>query len=119
VKVSADGIEHRSRDELHGYWDTQFVQGIAPSSSTVAMKLLAEITPADAASWASGTPDEWAMEAFAISQKDAYGNPPLSKATPQHLSAAYVAQAEKDVALQLSKAGVRLAHVLNEALGAR
>ena len=56
------------------------------------------------------------MEAFAISKKDAYGNPPLSKATPQHLGAAYVAQAEKDVALQLSKAGVRLAYVLNEAL---
>jgi hypothetical protein len=59
------------------------------------------------------------MEAFAISQKDAYGNPPLSKAAPQHLSAAYVAQAKKDVALQLSKAGVRLAYVLNQALGSK
>jgi len=116
VKVTADGIAHHSHDELHGYWDTQFVQGLAPSSSALATKLLADITPAQAASWASGTPEDWAMEAFAISQKDAYGTPPLSKATPQHLSSAYVAEAERDVALQLSKAGVRVAYVLNTAL---
>jgi hypothetical protein len=48
---------------------------------------------------------------------DAYGDPPLSKETLQHLDAAYVARAEKDVALQLSKAGVRLAAVLNKTLG--
>ena len=41
----------------------------------------------------------------------------LSKDTLQRLDSAYVAQAEKDVALQLSKAGVRLAAVLNKALG--
>jgi hypothetical protein len=33
------------------------------------------------------------------------------------LDASYVAQAKADVALQLSKAGVRLAAVLNKALG--
>jgi hypothetical protein len=116
VKVTADGIKHLSRDELHGYWDTQFVEAIATPASALAAKLTAEITPAQEASWATGTPDEWAMETFAISKKDAYGNPPLSKATPQHLSAAYVAQAEKVVALQLSKAGVRLAYMLNQTL---
>jgi hypothetical protein len=116
VKVTADGIKHLSRDELHGYWDTQFVQGIASPSNALAAKLVGEITSAQAASWAAGTPEDWAMEAFAISKKDAYGNRPLSKATLQHLSAAYVAQAEKDVAQQLSKAGVRLAYILNTAL---
>jgi S1/P1 Nuclease len=117
VKVSADGITHRSRDELHGYWDTQFVDGIAKPPSALATKLLAQITPAQAETWAQGEPDDWAMEAFAISQQDAYGNPPLSKARPQHLDAAYVAKAEEDVALQLSRAGVRLAALLNKALG--
>jgi hypothetical protein len=64
-----------------------------------------------------GSFDEWAMEAFMISKNDVYGSPPLSKDMPQHLDAAYVARAEKDVAQQLSKAGVRLASVLNKALG--
>jgi hypothetical protein len=63
------------------------------------------------------TPDDWAMEAFNIAYDDVYGEPPLSKDALQHLDQAYVAQAEKDVALQLSWAGVRLAAVLNKALG--
>ncbi len=35
----------------------------------------------------------------------------------QHLDAAYVSRAEKDIALQLSRAGVRIATVLSKALG--
>jgi hypothetical protein len=57
------------------------------------------------------------MEAFQIAQADAYGDPPLSKSSLQHLDAKYVATAEKDVALQLSRAGIRLAYVLNKSLG--
>jgi hypothetical protein len=118
VKVSADGIKHHSKDELHGYWDTQFVDAIAGKSPTALAKhLLMQIAPDQAALWAAGSFDEWAMEAFMLSKSDAYGTPPLSKDMPQHLDAAYVAQAEKDVAQQLSKAGVRLASVLNKALG--
>jgi hypothetical protein len=48
---------------------------------------------------------------------DVYGETPLSEDTLQHLDAAYVERAEKDVALQLSRAGIRLAAVLNKALG--
>jgi hypothetical protein len=57
------------------------------------------------------------MEAFNIAFDDVYGQPPLSKGTLQHLDVAYVARAEKDVALQLNRAGVRLAAVLNKAFG--
>jgi hypothetical protein len=35
VKVTAVGIKHKSKDELHGYWDTQFVDGINPSPKTL------------------------------------------------------------------------------------
>jgi len=59
------------------------------------------------------------MEAFDVSFSDVYGHPPLSKDALQHLDSAYVAQAEKDVSLQLSKAGDRLASVLNKALGSQ
>jgi hypothetical protein len=118
VKVSADGIKHQSKDELHGYWDTQFVDAIAGKSpTTLANQLLMQIAPEQATLWAAGSFEEWAMEAFMIAKNDTYGTPPLSKATPQNLDAAYVARAEKDVAQQLSKAGVRLASVLNKALG--
>jgi hypothetical protein len=79
--------------------------------------LLTQITLGQESEWKQGTPDDWATEAFNIAFDDVYGQPPLSKDTLQHLDAAYVARAEKDVALQLSRAGVRLAAVLNKALG--
>jgi hypothetical protein len=75
-----------------------------------------QITPEQATSWTTGTPEDWAWEAFAMAQEDAYGDPPLSKGAAQHVDTAYVDQAKTDVALQLSRAGVRLGHLLNEAL---
>jgi hypothetical protein len=54
VKVSADGIQHNPKDELHGYWDTQFVDALAPSPQALASKLAKTITSAQAASWAKG-----------------------------------------------------------------
>jgi hypothetical protein len=117
VKVTVDGFTHNSKDVLHHYWDTPFVDAIGSPPTTLATKLLMHIAPAQAESWSAGTPDDWAMEAFAIARQDAYGNPPLSKTKPQHLRTAYVTKAEKDIALQLSKAGVRLASILNKALG--
>jgi S1/P1 Nuclease len=101
IEVTADGIPHKDKDELHGYWDNQFVQGVAPTDTALAAKLLAAITSEQRTSWAAGTPEEWAMETFAISKRDAYGNPPLSKGTLQDLNAEYVAQAEKDVAKEV------------------
>jgi hypothetical protein len=113
--VTVDGFNHKSKDNLHGFWDTQFVDALGMPPTALANKLIAQITPEQEAEWRQGTPDDWAMGAFDIAFDDAYGQPPLSGAV--HLDAAYVARAEKDVALQLSRAGVRLAAVLNKALG--
>ncbi len=115
VKVTVEGFPHKAKDELHGFWDTQFVDALGMPPAALAKKLIAQITPAQEAEWKTGAPDDWAMEAFNISFDDVYGQPPLSGAV--QLDAAYVAKAEKDVALQLSRAGVRLAAILNRALG--
>jgi hypothetical protein len=115
VKVSADGVGSRALP-LHSLWDTQFVDAIARPPAALAQFLLMQITPEQATSWITGTPEDWAWEAFAMAQEDAYGDPPLSTGGAQHVDAAYVDQAKTDVALQLSRAGARLAHVLNEAL---
>ncbi|HEX4409003.1 MAG TPA: S1/P1 nuclease [Xanthobacteraceae bacterium] len=117
IKVVVDGFAHTKKDELHGYWDTQFVDGIAKPPATLAQMLLAQLTAADAASWATGTPEDWQMEAFNIARKDAYGNPPPSKTAPDHLDANYVKTAEADASLQIERAGIRLAYILNTSLG--
>jgi hypothetical protein len=70
VKISADGIGSRALP-LHSLWDTQFVDAIARPPAALAQFLLMQITPEQAASWSTGTPEDWAQE-------DAYGDPPLS-----------------------------------------
>ena len=117
VKIEVDGFPHSSKDVLHGFWDTQFVDALGSPPDSIASSLLAQITPSLAKEWTQGTLDDWATEAFNLSRSDAYGNPPLSKSEPQHLHADYVATAEKDIRLQLSRAGVRLAFLLNKDLG--
>ena len=117
VKVIVDGFPHKARDELHGFWDTQFVDTIGAPPAALARQLLEQITPADASEWATGLPEDWAMEAFKVAKADVYGSPPLSKGQAQHLDSNYVDTAEVDVRLQLSRAGIRLAHMLNTSLG--
>jgi hypothetical protein len=135
VQVIVDGFPHKSKDELHGFWDTQFVDALVapPAGSSrhkgrkaapkanpadIADKLLADITPDKAREWtALDTPEKWQDETFKMAKKDAYGEPPLSKDQPQQLDQDYVTQAEADVALQLSRAGIRLADLLNQSLG--
>jgi hypothetical protein len=69
--------------------------------------------------WSGGKSADWAMEAFALGRDNAYGLLPRpSGQSTYSLPPAYVDQAVRDVALQLSRAGVRLALVLNRALAA-
>ena len=59
------------------------------------------------------------MESFALARGHAYGTLPAASADGVYLlPSAYVNAATHDVALQLSKAGTRLAALLNRALGA-
>jgi S1/P1 Nuclease len=101
---------------LHHLWDVEFVRALAGKPGVLAQGLLMQITPAQAATWRAGAAEDWAWEAFAIAQEDVYGDPPLSGGEVQQLDGAYVKKAKADVALQLSRAGVRLAYLLNQAL---
>ena len=106
-----------SAGKLHGFWDTQFVTRQAPGEQALAVKLLANITEAERIRWSSGTAADWATESFNIAKEHSYGLLP-APASPDHytLPDSYVADASAVVAEQLSKAGVRLAFVLNNAL---
>ena len=63
-------------------------------------------------------PADWARESFQIAKDDAYGRLPEPNSHGSfRLTDDYVTMATQDVSLQLSKAGVRLALILNRALG--
>jgi hypothetical protein len=113
--VSAPGL---APNNLHHYWDVEFVARLGANKIEVATQLIATITDAQRARWASGSAADWALETYAIAKQHAYGLLPVPD-SPNHyeLSAAYVDDATVVTRDQLSKAGVRLAVVLNRALG--
>lgn len=106
---------------LHSYWDTVAVEAIDADPNRLAATLAAQITPADRKAWEKGDAKSWAMESFALAKSTVYtlGSKPgcASDAAPLPLPAGYDQAAQAAVALQLKKAGVRLALELNRALG--
>src|SRR5215475_3585261 len=112
-KVSAAGFK---AGNLHHYWDTEFVDQLESDPKSIASDLIGHISKQQVSTWQSGSPSDWAMESFQVAKADAYGQLPEPSAHGSfRLSDEYVTTATEDVALQLSKAGVRLAFVLNNA----
>jgi nuclease S1 len=112
--VSGGGIP---ANNLHHDWDTEFVKKLGPDPQTIAQTLIADISSSNQSHWSSGTADDWAMESFKVSKEHTYGKLPApSSAGTYSLTPSYVDDATTVVGEQLSKAGVRLAFVLNEAL---
>jgi hypothetical protein len=104
-------------NNLHHDWDSEFVARLGANETEIGRRLIANISDAQRRRWSAGTPADWAMEAYSAAKSHAYGL--LSAAgRPNHyeLTAEYVDDATAVTAKQLSKAGVRLAYVLNQAL---
>ncbi|HEX5126355.1 MAG TPA: S1/P1 nuclease [Rhodocyclaceae bacterium] len=102
---------------LHAYWDSQFVETLGKVPQTVADGLITKITPTQAVQWRKGNATDWAMESYGLAKTLAYGQlPTVSKDGVYHLSGSYVSNASSVIATQLSRAGVRLAMILNDAL---
>lgn len=113
--VSASGI---AAGKLHAYWDTAFVNKLGSDQNKVASALIAKISSAEVRQWQKQTPRDWSLEAFDIARTDVYGKLPTPDSAGKYkLPATYVSNAGSVVGTQLSRAGVRLAKVLNDALG--
>ncbi len=113
-RVSAQGYR---ANNLHHYWDTEFVRALGVDPGEVAANLLTHMSQADVNRWAAGTPADWARETFQVGRRDAYGLlPPPNRRGVYRLDERYVATAIADTRQQLAKAGVRLAALLNRTL---
>ena len=55
------------------YWDVEFVERLGTDPRQVTSSLVEQISQLQRQEWSSGTPADWAMEAFALAQRDAYG----------------------------------------------
>jgi len=113
VRVSGLG---RRVERLHHAWDTTFVRDLGRDPSAVAAQLDRHITDGQRRRWCAGTPTDWAWQSWRLARDDAYGRLPGGRGV-QHLDRSYRDHADAIVARQLSAAGVRLAWLLDRALG--
>jgi hypothetical protein len=103
---------------LHRFWDTGVVRRLGRNPEQLAQRLRGRISDEQRRQWQRGNPDQWAAESHALAVDTVYGALPLertdttAKQTPYRVSQAYVERAETAAAQQLSKAGVRLAYLL-------
>jgi hypothetical protein len=109
---------------LHSAWDTCLVlKAVGEDAGEAATELMKTITPAEIESWTRSTPMDWANESFAIAEQARTEYCIRQGASCDHpsgkvkIDAAYVAVNAPIVREQLQKSGVRLAHLLDAALG--
>jgi hypothetical protein len=96
---------------LHAVWDTGILApAVAGDERAYALQLTRSITPEQ---WRGGSAADWATESYGVARRLIYGEWPHQ---PGPLPASYETAALPVVNGQLEKAGVRLAHVLNEAM---
>jgi hypothetical protein len=115
VRIAVAG----KRTNLHALWDTDLVRGLGTDPNRIAADLLTRITPRQQSEWSSGDATTWANESFNIASSEIYsglpGFGPTARAIVQPES--YPSSERGVIAVQLEKAGVRLAWVLNAVLG--
>lgn len=100
---------------LHSIWDTAILDVAEKRDSQLRKKLGRKPGFFERRRLAKGTLDDWAWQSRDVSRDVVYANLPAKR--PAVLGDAYEAKAAPAVELQIRRAGVRLARVLNEALG--
>lgn len=114
VTISGPG---NIKGSLHRFWDSGVVRRLGRDPERLARQLIGRISADQRRQWQRGDVAGWAAESHALAVEAVYGKlPPRSggdaRAVDYRLPQAYVDNAETVAALQLSKAGVRLAYLL-------
>jgi hypothetical protein len=109
---------------LHSTWDTCLViKAVGEDVGKAATELMKTITPAEIESWTRSAPMDWANESFTIAEQARTEYCTRQGASCDHpsgkvmIDAQYVAANTPIIREQLQKSGVRLAHLLDTALG--
>jgi nuclease S1 len=99
------------RTNLHRVWDEDVVVALGPDPGAVAGAIEAGLAPQDKTKMAAGTPADWANESFSVATKEIYARIPSRG--PVRLPRDYTKRENSVVRLQLARAGIRLASLLN------
>lgn len=102
------------RTNLHHVWDTQAVEALGLNVEAIATGLEQGVTPSQREAWEQGGPVDWANAAHALARDAIY--PPLHGRMQTRLPYDYAQRMAPITRLELAKAGVRLAWLLNTTL---
>jgi hypothetical protein len=98
---------------LHAVWDSSIIgPAVKGDERAYALRLAGDITLAERQQWSAGSATSWANESYSIAVHMIYGQLPHSGTLPD----SYETETLPIVNQQLSRAGVRLAVVLNTCL---
>lgn len=100
---------------LHSTWDTPILETAEQRDPTLRPRLERKAGFFDRRRLAKGKLDDWVWQGHAASRDTAYGQSP--DARPAVLGDEYFAKASPIVQRQIRRGGVRLARILNDALG--
>jgi hypothetical protein len=104
----------RTRATLHRVWDSDVVEALGRDAEDAASRIEHSLSPQERKAWASGTPAQWADEAHAIARDRIY--PQLQGRHELRLPRDYAWRQTAITRMQLAKAGLRLAFMLNMVL---
>jgi len=108
---------------LHSIWDEQMVARLIAERGGERALVSATIAESDRRTWEQGSISDWIAESHALARDKVYAPLPVAASCAGRIAGVvaigetYYASAAPVIEIQIKKAGVRLARVLNEALG--
>jgi hypothetical protein len=103
-------VVNGSESELFEYWDKEIFA--ADDEETLAARVRELITPARVREWTQGNMKDWTWDTHLAAVRVAYGALPTG--SPKKLDGDYATHARLAAEIQLAKAAVRLAALLDE-----
>ena len=108
---------------LHAIWDVHMVRRLLAERGGERALVSAPVTGEERRAWEKGSISDWIAESHRVAGDFVYPRLPVASSCPQKISGVveigqtYYTQAVPLIEIQIRKAGIRLARVLNEALG--
>jgi len=108
---------------LHAIWDVHLVRRLLVERGGERAFVSASVSDLERRDWEKGTITEWIAESHRIAGDFVYPMLPVASSCPRKITGVveigqtYYAQAAPLIETQIRRAGIRLARVLNEALG--
>ncbi|OJT95138.1 MAG: hypothetical protein BGN82_07565 [Alphaproteobacteria bacterium 65-7] len=102
------------RTTLHGVWDGEIVRMLGPDSGRAAAAIARNTSEAQRNAWRGGDPAAWANDSLAVARREVYRI--VNGRRDLRLNRAYLESQRGTVQVQMAKAGLRLAWMLNASL---